>query len=115
MRTLTKTSLALAAALALGSIATMAQAKEAKSVVLRTAVQTTPAGMLPVDDQMARNKPRVPGGSGCDDPEDLIEHPECRPAIDVKGYQLARSKPRVPGGSGCDDPEDLIEHPECRP
>lgn len=24
-----------------------------------------------------RSKPRVPGGSGCDDPRDLIEHPEC--------------------------------------
>jgi hypothetical protein len=23
-------------------------------------------------------RPRVPGGSGCDDPEDIIEHPECR-------------------------------------
>jgi hypothetical protein len=22
-------------------------------------------------------RPRVPGGSGCDDPHDLIEHPEC--------------------------------------
>ncbi len=26
----------------------------------------------------ARRKKRVPGGSGCDDPRDLIEHPECR-------------------------------------
>ncbi|MGB5558442.1 MAG: hypothetical protein WBN04_10575 [Paracoccaceae bacterium] len=25
-----------------------------------------------------RSKPRVPGGSGCDDPRDIIEHPECR-------------------------------------
>jgi len=25
-----------------------------------------------------RRKARVPGGSGCDDPRDLIEHPECR-------------------------------------
>lgn len=25
-----------------------------------------------------RRKPRVPGGSGCDDPGDIIEHPECR-------------------------------------
>lgn len=24
-----------------------------------------------------RRKPRVPGGSGCDDPEDILEHPEC--------------------------------------
>ena len=26
-----------------------------------------------------RRKPRVPGGSGCDDPQDIIEHPECTP------------------------------------
>lgn len=26
-----------------------------------------------------RRKKRVPGGSGCDDPEDIIEHPECTP------------------------------------
>jgi hypothetical protein len=25
-----------------------------------------------------RSKPRVKGGSGCDDPRDRIEHPECR-------------------------------------
>lgn len=25
-----------------------------------------------------RRKPRVKGGSGCDDPEDVLEHPECR-------------------------------------
>jgi hypothetical protein len=25
-----------------------------------------------------RRRPRVPGGSGCDDPQDIIEHPECR-------------------------------------
>ena len=23
-------------------------------------------------------RPRIPGGSGCDDPWDVIEHPECR-------------------------------------
>jgi hypothetical protein len=27
---------------------------------------------------LERSKPRVKGGSGCDDPRDLIEHPECR-------------------------------------
>lgn len=70
-----------------------------------------------------RRKPRIPGGSGCDDPRDLREHPECRadagdflpmtvkPSVDL---QEARRKPRVPGGSGCDDPRDLREHPECR-
>lgn len=25
-----------------------------------------------------RSKPRRKGGSGCDDPRDVIEHPECR-------------------------------------
>lgn len=25
-----------------------------------------------------RRKKRVPGGSGCDDPHDILEHPECR-------------------------------------
>ena len=25
-----------------------------------------------------RRKPRVPGGSGCDSPRDVLEHPECR-------------------------------------
>jgi hypothetical protein len=28
--------------------------------------------------QDARRKQRVPGGSGCDDPGDYAEHPECR-------------------------------------
>jgi hypothetical protein len=28
--------------------------------------------------QDARRKKRVPGGSGCDDPGDYAEHPECR-------------------------------------
>jgi hypothetical protein len=76
------------------------------------------------DVEAKRRKPRVPGGSGCDSPRDIAEHPECRradageflpmtvkPSVDV---QEARRKPRVKGGSGCDDPRDLIEHPECR-
>jgi hypothetical protein len=77
-----------------------------------------------------RSRPRIPGGSGCDDPGDLLEHPECGMLIDVDGNGIddrlengagggaspsgsGRSKPRIPGGSGCDDPEDLLEHPEC--
>lgn len=28
--------------------------------------------------QVDRRRPRVPGGSGCDSPRDLIQHPECR-------------------------------------
>ena len=45
---------------------------------------TTAPIMIPADDEVAkrgrggRSKPRVPGGSGCDDPRDIIEHPECR-------------------------------------
>lgn len=30
------------------------------------------------DDSSGRDRPRVPGGSGCDDPGDRAEHPECR-------------------------------------
>lgn len=26
-----------------------------------------------------RKKPRIPGGSGCDDPGDVAEHPSCSP------------------------------------
>ena len=26
-----------------------------------------------------KRRPRVPGGSGCDTPRDVIEHPECTP------------------------------------
>jgi hypothetical protein len=125
-------TLACGAAMAVGTSASSPTALPSSSAVVRDAAQGTQAIPLAVDDQLARSRPRVPGGSGCDDPEDLIEHPECRPhaassavvrdaaqgtqaiplAVDD---QLARSKPRVPGGSGCDDPEDVIEHPECRP
>ena len=37
------------------------------------------AAMLDSFDRRGR-RPRVPGGSGCDDPRDIIEHPECTPA-----------------------------------
>ena len=30
------------------------------------------------DSGSGRSRPRIPGGSGCDDPRDLIEHPEYR-------------------------------------
>jgi hypothetical protein len=108
-------------ALMMGTLACAAMAAgpaptlEASATVVRDAAQGAQTNPLSVDDQLARRKPRVPGGSGCDDPEDLIEHPECSPNASTPEDQLARSKPRVPGGSGCDDPEDLIEHPECRP
>jgi hypothetical protein len=71
-----------------------------------------------------RKKPRVPGGSGCDDAGDVAEHAECGGAAAGNGGGTVtpgnttsgskRRKPRVPGGSGCDDPGDIAEHPECR-
>ena len=76
------------------------------------------------DIEAKRRKKRVPGGSGCDDPRDLIEHPECKPAASMQDDKLnnsnvieeaKRRKKRIPGGSGCDDPRDVIEHPECKP
>jgi hypothetical protein len=94
MHNLTKTSLAFAGALLLSSIATSALAREGNSVITREAVQSTQATTTtpPADDLLARRKPRVPGGSGCDDPDDLIEHPECRPGNAVqKEEQQARS------------------------
>jgi hypothetical protein len=115
VRKFTKMSLVLVTPLVFGTYATSAFASEVNSAISFEAFQSTPASSSVADDLLSRNKPRVPGGSGCDDPDDLIEHPECRPAIDVKDDVLARSKPRVKGGSGCDDPQDLIEHPECRP
>ena len=35
-----------------------------------------------------RRKPRIKGGSGCDDPRDLIEHPECRPAASLQDGEM---------------------------
>ena len=31
------------------------------------------------DGTFDRRRPRVPGGSGCDTPRDILEHPECTP------------------------------------
>ena len=114
-------AVAIGALLATGNLA--AHAEVASSPSLITAVSATHAAGSAVvtgalTDVLAakgsgRGKPRVPGGSGCDDPEDVIEHPECAGNAAAVEEKLARRKPRVPGGSGCDDPEDLIEHPEC--
>ena len=118
MNKLTKVSLALATVMALGAFTTSTFAKETTSETTRFLAKKATVTTLADEDMQARRKPRVPGGSGCDDPEDLIEHPECRASLTVPKDSLqdlqARRKPRVPGGSGCDDPEDLIEHPECR-
>ncbi len=88
-------------------------------------LQTGIKAVSTAGDMEARRRPRVPGGSGCDSPRDIAEHPECRrkaeageflpssvkPTVDA---QEARRRPRVPGGSGCDSPHDIAEHPECR-
>ena len=76
------------------------------------------------DRSSGRSRPRIPGGSGCDDPGDVAEHAECRVggetgtgATDGGGTTIGRGhggRPRIPGGSGCDDPGDLLEHPECQ-
>jgi hypothetical protein len=78
-----------------------------------------------LDQEAKRRKPRVPGGSGCDSPRDVAEHPECTPTkkkkADLKSLEgetllqeAKRRKPRVPGGSGCDSPRDVAQHPQCR-
>jgi hypothetical protein len=102
----------LVCASAMAASTTPSAATPAASALLRDLATTAKPAL---DDQQARRKPRVKGGSGCDDPRDLIEHPECSANAPTVQELQARSKPRVKGGSGCDDPEDLIEHPECRP
>lgn len=72
------------------------------------------------DRRSGRDRPRIPGGSGCDDPGDIAEHPECRGdgggvTVTPDDSGSGRDRPRIPGGSGCDDPGDILEHPECRP
>lgn len=65
----------------------------AAAPVLAADLSATPGGapvwaadLLPGDgfaaddvERRGRKRPRVPGGSGCDDPGDILEHPECRP------------------------------------
>ncbi len=43
----------------------------------------TPDGLYSAErmagsESVDRRRPRVPGGSGCDSPRDVREHPECR-------------------------------------
>jgi hypothetical protein len=62
----------LLALIAAASVSTMLGASSASAKV---------DGLWSFDSSQAiveRRKPRVPGGSGCDDPRDIIEHPECR-------------------------------------
>ena len=41
-------------------------------------VDATSIGVPTADHEIDRSKRRIKGGSGCDDPRDRIEHPECR-------------------------------------
>ncbi len=60
-----------------------------------------------LDQMLARSKPRVPGGSGCDDPRDLIEHPECVIGYVVPGNELlAREASEGPRGADNERPGD---------
>lgn len=59
---------------------------------------TTPDGICSIDQMSGgaidrRRKPRVPGGSGCDDPGDLIEHPQCRRAFRRSVLRAGRTGP----------------------
>lgn len=68
----------LAAMAALGlSFALLPSDAFASDTTVVTEKLSAPAATVIVD----RRKPRVPGGSGCDDPEDIIEHPECTPEL----------------------------------
>lgn len=61
---------------------TLMAAMIAMSALTVVPVKASVDGFSAADNQSVvekRRKPRVPGGSGCDDPEDVIEHPECRP------------------------------------
>jgi hypothetical protein len=116
MRKFIKMSMVIVAVGVLGTVATSVMAAQVQNAAMLEGAQSVRAPIALIEDVLSRNKPRVPGGSGCDDPQDQVEHPECRSASIAKPEDLlARSKPRVPGGSGCDDPQDLAEHPECRP
>lgn len=74
-----KLALALLATAVVFSVTAIAPVQAAKlvadqglSVFEKSAA---PASNLIVE---KRRKPRIKGGSGCDDPEDVLEHPECR-------------------------------------
>jgi len=57
------------AALVLSMIAPVAAMPLVKSGLLADSAVT----------EIDRRRPRVPGGSGCDSPRDIREHPECTP------------------------------------
>lgn len=69
-------SLTLAALVLTGAMSPVAAADLGSPVLLGDYLM---GGDFTVDEFDRRGRrPRVPGGSGCDDPRDLIEHPECR-------------------------------------
>ena len=57
------------AALVLSMIAPVAAMQLVKSGLMADSAVT----------EIDRRKPRVPGGSGCDTPRDIRQHPECTP------------------------------------
>ena len=77
MNKLTQVSLALVTVLALGSMGTSTFAKGSGTDTTRLLAKAATTSAA-ADDVLARRKPRVPGGSGCDTPQDRAEHPECR-------------------------------------
>ena len=74
MRTRTHMMLAVAAALALSTSNALASMDSGRTTVSSWQDLATSDGVSQI---AKRSKPRVPGGSGCDDPRDVIEHPEC--------------------------------------
>ena len=66
-------SLATASALALGALLPVAAASASV-----TSFEAAAGFGLPADTLIEKRRPRTPGGSGCDSPRDVAEHPECR-------------------------------------
>ena len=67
------------AALVLSGLGTVSFADVASATALPYDIATDFDGSAADEfDRRGRRKPRVPGGSGCDDPGDIREHPECR-------------------------------------
>ncbi|MGX0974533.1 hypothetical protein ACSSVY_000229 [Roseovarius sp. MBR-51] len=76
-----KTLLATSALILLGTLAAPTFADQPTSAI--AGLSQMQSDLEPVDDAFdrrgrgGRSKLRVPGGSGCDDPGDILEHPEC--------------------------------------
>lgn len=69
----------LTAALATLSLAAAIAPAAAFELTSPTSITAGPAFDWTADNSIVeRRKPRVPGGSGCDSPRDVLEHPECR-------------------------------------